>query len=129
MPLPDMTASYEEDVKVPWDEYGNLLRTPWVPEGEVVWKVAKPFTARLRLAEFVRGRSASYVTWLNENDKFHPMYLADLVETLRTLPVERGGYVTAEWIPHQRGTGRYITCGLRLNLTRRERRMARFGHE
>ncbi|WP_424533680.1 hypothetical protein ACOZ38_25425 [Sphaerisporangium viridialbum] len=125
----DMTASEEVAVPIPWDEYGNLLRTAWVPEGEVVWRIAKPFTARLRLAEFVRGRSAAYVTWLDEANKFYPMYLYDLIETLRTLPVERGGYVTAEWIPHQRGTGRYITFGLRLNLSRRERRMARFGHE
>lgn len=116
-----------EDVDVPWDAYGNLLRKPWVPEGEVIWKKAKPFFATLRIAEFVRGRQAPYVTWLDENDRFYPMHLWDLVETLRTVPSEIGGRVTAEWIPHQRGT-KYVTYGLRLNLSQAERRIARLGH-
>ncbi|GAA4599823.1 hypothetical protein GCM10023194_80830 [Planotetraspora phitsanulokensis] len=130
--MPDITPhphyDDEDGLVVPFDEFGNLLRKPWVPEGEVVWRPAEPFTARMHLAEFVRGKTAPYVTWLNEDNKFFPMYLADLVETLRTFDIERGGYLLAEWIPHRRGVGSYTTYGLRLNLTRAERRMARFGH-
>ena len=123
------------EVPVPWDEYGNLLRTAWVAEGsDIVWKTARPFHATLRLAEYVRGRSWPYVTWLDENDKFYPMGLQDLVELLRTVPVDKG-VVTAEWIPHRRvRSGRAtpdvaFSYGLRLNLTRSERRIARLGHE
>ncbi|MEU1880869.1 hypothetical protein ABZ470_26480 [Streptosporangium sp. NPDC020072] len=108
---------------VPFDEFGNLLRTAWAPLGEVVWKAPEPFTARLELGEFARGRAAGFVVWLDSCGRLYPMSMTEMVDTVRTVGVELGGYVEAEWIPHRRG-GVY---GIRLHMARRERRRMRSG--
>ncbi|WP_433355539.1 hypothetical protein ACQP25_17010 [Microtetraspora malaysiensis] len=121
-----MAADHDDEGGlVPFDEFGNLLRKPWVPEGEVMWRALEPFTARLQLSQFARGRAAGYVMWLDENSRFYPMSMTELVETVRTVGVEVGGYAEAEWIAHRRG-GAY---GIQLYMSRRERRRVRRGHD
>ncbi|MBT2234791.1 hypothetical protein [Nonomuraea sp. NEAU-A123] len=120
-----MAADLDDDDKalVPFDEFGNLLRAAWTPEGEIVWRAPEPFTARLQLGQFARGRAAGYVMWLDDESHMFPMSMTEFVETVRTVGVEPGGYAEAEWIAHRRG-GAY---GIQLYMSRRERRMVRRG--
>ncbi|WP_214317076.1 hypothetical protein [Nonomuraea sediminis] len=120
-----MSADLDDDkAMVPFDEFGNLLRKPWVPEGEVVWRAPEPFTARLQLSQFARGRAAGFVMWLDAESHMFPMSMTELVETVRTVGVEVGGYTEAEWIAHRRG-GSY---GIQLYMSRRDRRRVRRSH-
>ncbi|MGI5281696.1 hypothetical protein ACQEVF_59145 [Nonomuraea polychroma] len=120
-----MSDDLDENGLVPFDEFGNLLRAPWTPEGEIVWRAPEPFTARLQLSQFARGRAAGYVMWLDDESHMYPMSMTEFVETVRTVGVEPGGYAEAEWIAHRRG-GAY---GIQLYMSRRERRSVRRGHD
>ncbi|MFD8529449.1 hypothetical protein ACFV0L_18715 [Streptosporangium canum] len=121
-----MAADHDDEGgRVPFDEFGNLLRKPWVPEGEVVWRAPEPFTARLQLSQFARGRAAGFVMWLDDCGRLYPMSMTELVETVRTVPIEVGGYAEADWIAHRR-SGSY---GIQLVMSRRERRRVRRDHD
>ncbi|NRQ31320.1 hypothetical protein HII36_05635 [Nonomuraea sp. NN258] len=119
-----MADDLDDKALVPFDEFGNLLRQSWVPEGEIVWRSPEPFTARLQLAQFARGRAAGYVMWLDDQTRMFPMSMTEFVQTVCTVGVEPGGYAEAEWIAHRRG-GAY---GIQLYMSRRERRQVRRGN-
>ena len=80
------------------DARGRLCNT-------IIWKENFTFKASLSLVEVNRGRSAVTFIWKDiVTEKYYPMFLKDLVETLLTTHVHLGVTEEREWTFHKRGS-------------------------
>lgn len=95
------------DYKVPFAEDGSLLhyaetRYARPADRGVEWRPAEPFTAALTIATMHTGRSAKYTEWTDAAGRRFPMFIADLIEMLRSADVHRGT-VDGFWTVRKRG--------------------------
>lgn len=74
-------------------EYGNL--------GEE-WRENKPFKSTLRILGMNPGPYTKSVLWADHEGNRYPMFLIDLVDTLRIADVIDSA-ITAEWVVCRRG--------------------------
>lgn len=95
-------ASKIGNYKIPFDAKGNLMHYP-DPYEEIEWRDNLSFDLPMTLHEHRRGRSAAYVVWLDPEDKEYPMFLSDLIDTLRTYTTFRG-QVLGTWTFVKRGS-------------------------
>jgi hypothetical protein len=56
----------------------------------VTLREPEPFQAPLRVVDFERGRSAARLIWANEADATFPMFMVDIVDTLRRVELQDG---------------------------------------
>ena len=75
-------------------EYGN--------QGEE-WRDNKPFRATMVIAGMNTGPYAKSVLWMDGDGYFYPMFLIDLVDTLKIANVVNRE-ITADWIVCRRGS-------------------------
>lgn len=81
-----------------WQGYGKVGE----PRSGIEWRENVPFTATLTVVGTFRGRSAARFVWQDAEGRTFPMFLTDVLETLRR-GVDVGGTVTGEWLVAKRG--------------------------
>lgn len=66
------------------------------------WRDNEPFHATLLILEMYSGRSAKGVWWIDGDGNRYPMFVSDLVDTLKIANV-RNGEITGKWLVSKRG--------------------------
>jgi hypothetical protein len=97
--------------KVPFTENGSIMhyaqdRQRWPGYTDYYtpfeWKDPHEFPAVLTLDHSISGRSAKYVIWKAADGREFPMFVADLVEMIKTATIDQGS-VSAFWYTAKRG--------------------------
>lgn len=94
--------------KVPFTENGSLMhyaRTDaWAGDyyTPFEWREPHEFPAVLTIDHMLSGRSAKYVVWKAADGRTFPMFVADLVDMLKTVTA-REGVVSGVWYTGKRG--------------------------
>jgi hypothetical protein len=123
--------------KAPYDRVGNLQHFPqdepvWddtcgrQPDGSWKapprippdWRPNTPFLATLTLEGMIRGRSAAYFDWHDEDGRSYPMFLTDLVDLMKSAHVVQCGVVTAWWMAAKRGQNYGIRLADRVEIAK-----------
>lgn len=87
---------------VPFDHAGNMLDYPawWM---DMTWRVLEPFDARMSVVSVERGRSAARFVLEDERGMRYPLFMADMLDLVRTWSVDAGRTPELRWAPVKRG--------------------------
>jgi len=90
--------------KAPYTKYGSLLH--WVGSTHDIWYPNDPFHAALQVVGMKSGYSAKYLvlrTPNSDDNREFPMFVADLVDVVATLPRIENGILVGRWQVRKRG--------------------------
>lgn len=98
-----MPAKTNSLKKAPYTGNGSLLH--WVSSSHDVWHPNEPFHASLEIYDMQSGYSAKYLMLRSRDNhaRTYPMFVTDLADAVRNIPVIRDGILTARWIVRKRG--------------------------
>jgi len=93
-------------LKAPYDSDGNLAH--YAGDGYMIrWRNNEPFHATLSIDGARSGRSAKYVILSSPqggpDTPMFPMFVTELIETMRLCPLIRHGIIDGRWIVCKRG--------------------------
>lgn len=104
-----MPAKTNSLAQAPYDSNGSLLH--WVGPSHNTWHPNEPFHASLKVVGMRSGYSAKYLILQSPNNdrRTYPMFVADLVDVVASVPLIRDGIISARWIVRKRGQNYGLT--------------------
>lgn len=90
--------------EAPFDGDGNMLHYPdnFYMNRDGGWRQVQPFEATLTIVGLNRGRSAAYLTVVDEAGHNYPLFITDLVDIIQNRDII-GGRLTGRWAVRKRG--------------------------